>query len=70
MSKPVTVTPVLLRRPEVEKRTGFSRSTIYAIVSDGTFPAPVRIGKRAVAWRESDVSDWIQSRVKASINGG
>lgn len=58
--------PILLRRGEVERRTGLSRSTIYEVISTGAFPAPVRIGKRAVAWRESDVTQWIESRSVAS----
>lgn len=48
----------LLRRPEVEAETGLSRSSIYAGMQAGTFPTPVRIGVRAVAWRESDIAAW------------
>lgn len=50
-----------LRRPEVEILTGLSRSTIYLMISNGEFPKPVRIGRRAVAWRESAVRAWIDS---------
>ena len=50
------------RRPEVERLTGLSRSTIYAMISDGTFPRPVRLGKRAVGWRESDIAAWLAER--------
>jgi hypothetical protein len=39
----------LLRRPEVEARTGLSRSAIYALMQSGDFPKPVRISARAVA---------------------
>lgn len=52
----------LLRRPEVEARTGLSRSTIYQWMKDGRFPKPVRLGERIVAWRESDVTAWLESR--------
>ena len=52
----------LLRRPAVQARTGLGRSMIYRYVKEGRFPAPVRIGNRAVAWRESDVSAWIAER--------
>lgn len=55
----------ILRRPEVERRTGLSRSTIYAAVGKGDFPAPVRITKRAVGWREADIDQWIQTRTEA-----
>ena len=51
-----------LRRPEVESLTGLSRSTIYLMISNREFPKPVRIGRRAVAWRESAIQSWIESR--------
>jgi prophage regulatory protein len=41
---------------------GIGRSTLYAWVADGEFPRPVRLGARAVGWRESDVSAWLASR--------
>ena len=52
----------LLRRPEVEARTGLSRSSIYAFMKRGEFPQPVKLGTRLVAWRESDISAWLESR--------
>lgn len=52
----------LLRRPEVEARTGLSRSTIYDWMKRGDFPQPVKLGARLVAWRESDVTEWLESR--------
>ena len=52
----------LLRRPEVESRTGLSRSTIYGWMANGQFPQPVKLGARLVAWRESDVTAWLESR--------
>lgn len=52
----------ILRRPAVEARTGLSRSTIYAMMARGEFPQPVRIGARAVGWRESDVARWLEGR--------
>jgi prophage regulatory protein len=51
-----------LRRPAVEAATGLSRSSIYDMMDKGNFPRPVRIGKRAVAWRESVISDWLSNR--------
>jgi prophage regulatory protein len=55
----------LLRLPRVKVRVPYSRSTIYAGVKDGTFPKPVKLGGRAVAWRESDIDAWIESRKEA-----
>lgn len=63
----VTVTPArpgkLIRLPVVEDRTGLGKSSVYAKVKDGTFPAPVRLSARAVAWRESDIDRWISERL-------
>ncbi len=52
----------LLRRPEVEARTGLSRSTLYDWMKRGEFPVPVKLGARLVAWRESEVTAWLESR--------
>ncbi|WP_322527826.1 AlpA family transcriptional regulator [Salinicola sp. LHM] len=53
----------LLRRREVELKTGKSRSAIYAGVRNGTFPAPVPIGDKSVAWLEEEVDSWIAARL-------
>ncbi|WP_226550773.1 helix-turn-helix transcriptional regulator [Celeribacter naphthalenivorans] len=52
----------VLRRPEVEHMVGLSRSTIYAMMAEGHFPKPVRLGRRAVGWREADLRRWLASR--------
>lgn len=59
------MTAILIRRPDVEKATGLRRSTIYAMMAEGSFPKPIRIGKRAVAWRASEVHAWIEAREAA-----
>ena len=61
--------PAILRRPQVEQRTGLSRSTLYQYIKDGDFPKPVRLGPRAVGWLESDISAWIAARVKGARQG-
>ena len=51
-----------IRRKEVENRTGLSRSAIYEHMSKGTFPKNYKIGHRAVAWLEDDVTKWMQEK--------
>ena len=51
-----------LRRPEVEQEVGLKKSAIYEYMAEGTFPKPVRLGRRAVAWRASDIEEWKASR--------
>jgi prophage regulatory protein len=56
------VTPLLVRMPTVMRLTGLGRSTIYRMVAARKFPSPVRLGARAVAWRQSDLDEWSESR--------
>jgi prophage regulatory protein len=53
----------LLRLNEVKQRTGLSKSSIYNQIADGTFPEPVPIGPRAVAWVEAEIEEWIGNRI-------
>lgn len=50
----------LLRFPEVKRRTGLSRSTIWRLERRGEFPRHCRISSGAVAWLESEVSEWMR----------
>jgi|DeeseametaMP2100_FD_k123_159865_3 prophage regulatory protein len=52
----------LLRLPDVEEITGLKRSTIYLMVKNREFPRPVRLTKRASAWRHSEIQSWIDNR--------
>lgn len=61
--QPSPIGDPLLRMPAVLAATGIShKATIYAAMAAGTFPRPVRIGSRAVAWRSSDIAAWIATR--------
>jgi prophage regulatory protein len=51
--------PRIMRRPEVEARTGLCRSAIYTAMGKGLFPRPVRISAKAVGWHEVQVEAWI-----------
>jgi prophage regulatory protein len=55
-----------LRRPEVEALVGLSRARIYQKVAQGTFPAPIKISDRAVAWSEASIINWQEERIAAS----
>ena len=61
----------LLRLPAVCELVGLSKTSIYSAMSKHSgqgFPAPVRLGCRAVAWREHEVVAWINSRTKTSAS--
>ena len=57
-----------LRLPEVISRTGYRRSNIYLLMSEGQFPKSVRLGPKAVAWLESEVDEWMQGRIEQRDN--
>ncbi len=66
MAEQLKTALAILRRKQVEARTGLSRSTLYDAVKAGTFPAPVNLGPRAVGWIEAEVNDWIATRIEQS----
>jgi prophage regulatory protein len=55
----------LLRLPAVIAATGLQRSTIYDGIRAGTFPKPVPIGARTVAWASDEIDAWIAARIAA-----
>jgi prophage regulatory protein len=56
----------ILRLPDVKKRTGLSRSTIYLRISNDAFPKPISLGGRAVGWLDSEIDEWIQKQIVVS----
>lgn len=61
-----TSQPAILRLVVVLARTGLARSTLYSLIATGDFPRQVKLSKRAVGWRESDVNHWLSSRIPAA----
>ncbi|WP_167392105.1 helix-turn-helix transcriptional regulator [Mesorhizobium sophorae] len=51
-------TRTFLRRPDVQRLTGLSTSSMYEVMKAGTFPKPIRIGPKAVAWDADEVAEW------------
>lgn len=67
--------PTILRRNQVETRTGLSRSAIYAKMRpnpkrpgdfDPSFPKPIAIGPRAVGWIEHEIDTWLEAQIEKS----
>lgn len=70
----------ILRRNDVEERTGLSCSTIYAKLTpnpkrpgdyDPTFPKPIALGSSparnsAVGWVEAEIEEWIAAQILKS----
>ncbi|CAH8188285.1 Transcriptional regulator [Vibrio aestuarianus] len=58
-----------LRLKDVMSLTGLGRSTIYKFMADETdFPKSVPLGGRAVAWVESEIEEWMESRLSMRDN--
>jgi prophage regulatory protein len=55
----------LLKLAQVMAKTARSRAAIYAAVKAGTFPKPVPIGIRAVAWVEAEIDEFIRGQIAA-----
>jgi prophage regulatory protein len=56
----------LLRLPDVIARVGLRRTAIYAAVQAGTFPQPIKLGRRCVAWDSYSIETWIRERIALS----
>ena len=73
MDKKHTPQKRFIRLPEVLRRTGYGRTSIYRKMEDGSFPRSVKLGgppidpnafdSRAIAWIEDEVEQWIESRI-------
>jgi prophage regulatory protein len=57
---------IFLRLPEVKAITGLSKTSLYSLIREKSFPAPIRLGPRAVAWVRSEVKQWAANCVLAS----
>lgn len=60
-----TPAPRIIRLPEVIKRTGLPRASIYQQMALGIFPKPIALSVRSRGWIESEVDAWIKERVRA-----
>jgi prophage regulatory protein len=56
----------VLRVQAVIDKSGLGRSTIYAMIKADRFPAPIKLGHRAVGWLEDDIDLWLNVRAIAS----
>ncbi|AOA05150.1 AlpA family phage regulatory protein [Pseudomonas sp. WS 5532] len=53
----------IMRRDEVERKTGFKRAHIYNLMKEGKFPQARRIGMRAVGWDSLEIEQWVVERL-------
>ena len=53
----------ILRKPEVEEKTGLSGQTIWRKERAGQFPRRIMLGPNSVGWLEAEIDEWIAARV-------
>jgi prophage regulatory protein len=51
----------LIREKECRKITGLSRQTRWSLEKTGDFPKRIKMGSRTIAWRMSEVQEWMDS---------
>lgn len=52
----------IIRMHDLVMLVGLSRATIYRMIGDGDFPAPIKLGRHASGWLESAVQSWIRRK--------
>ena len=58
-----------LRIGQVMQLTGLSRMTIYRLELAGEFPNRRQISKNSVAWLDTDIAQWAESRPISRLRG-
>jgi len=59
----------IFKLKDVVSSTGLSRSSIYRLMAEGSFPKQINLGARAVGWLSTDIESWIESRISLSNQG-
>jgi prophage regulatory protein len=54
---------LILKKPSVLNMVGMSAPTLWRRVKDKSFPQPISLGGRSVGWLQSEVNEWIKTRV-------
>jgi prophage regulatory protein len=61
-----TSTSRLLRMPQVQAQVGLSKSQIYKLIEQGSFPKQIKVCQRVSAWLSGDIEAWVEQRVLES----
>lgn len=57
----------LLRLADVETAVGLKKSKLYSLIGEGNFPRPVKLSKRSVRWKLSDIQKWIANLASQEV---
>lgn len=63
------IAPTFIRLPEVRRRTGLGKTTIYDWMKEDRFPKSLHLGGNIVVWVESEIDAWLEAKM-ATREGG
>jgi prophage regulatory protein len=52
--------------PQVQAQVGLSKSQIYKLIEQGSFPKQIKVCQRVSAWLSGDIETWVEQRVLES----
>jgi prophage regulatory protein len=52
---------MIMRMTDVCSELGVSRASVYRLLQSGSFPKPLKLGKRAIGWERDHIQQWIKS---------
>jgi prophage regulatory protein len=47
--------------------TSWSRTSIYRLIAQDAFPVPVKLGAQRIAFKESEVRNYVASRARSTL---
>ena len=54
----------ILSNSDVYGKVGFSSTTLWRRVGDGSFPPPIKLSSNRVGWIEYEVDAWIEQKAQ------
>lgn len=57
----------ILRLNDVRNLLKLHKSTIYRLIGQNEFPAPIRLGPNSVGWLREEIEEWIASRPRGAV---
>lgn len=64
-NNPASAIRKALRLPQVQSRTGLSKTHLYRLIKRGDFPAASKLSERVRAWDEAAIDAWLAGKFAA-----
>ena len=56
-----------MRLPEVLTKTGLSRTHVYRLINNASFPAPYKLSERVSVWNEAEIDAWLSAKLSGGV---